>query len=159
MGAGFEAGMEGEGHGLKWRRGVEGEAFSRAGVGEGEFGGVEFHSSRCGAVSVEGVSDDRDAEPFFMRGVDAELVGAAGDGVKGDAGEAVFDPEIFPMRDADLSVDFVVDLVRAVVDIEAEGEGDRSFRFEKFTFEEGEVVLVGEAVLKLPREVPVCLAC
>jgi len=32
-----------------------------------------------------------------VSGVDAELMSTAGDGVEGDAGEAVLDAEIFPM--------------------------------------------------------------
>jgi len=52
-------------------------------------------------------------------------------------------------------VDFVVDLVRSVIDVESEGEGDAPFVFVKFTVEEGDVVLVGLPVLKLVREVPV----
>ncbi len=70
--------------------GIKGEAFACRGVGEGEFGGVEFEFAGSRAVAVEGVADDGDAEAFFVSGVDAELVGAAGDGVEGDAGVAVF---------------------------------------------------------------------
>ncbi len=58
------------------------------------------------------------------------------------------------MRGAHFSVDLVVDLVGAVIDIESEGESDGTFAFVKFAVEEGEVVLVGLALLELAGEIP-----
>ena len=124
-------------------------------MGEGEFGSVEFKFTGVDAVSVKGIAGDGNAETFFVSGVDAELVSAPGDGMKGDAGESVFDAEIFPMRSPYFSVNFVVDLVGSVIDIESEGESDGSFVFVKFTVEESEVMFVRLTFLELSREVPV----
>ena len=84
--------------------------------------------------------------------VDAELVGASGNGVEGDAGVIVFDADLPPLGGADLAVNFVVDLVWAIVDIETEREGDRSFVLGEDSVEESEVVFFDGAILKLNRE-------
>lgn len=96
---------------------------------ESELGGVKFHFTGVPAISVEGVSDDGNAEAFFVGGMDAKLMSAAGDGVEGDAGEAVFEAEIFPMAGAHLAMDLVVDLMGTIFDVEAEGESDGAFFF------------------------------
>ena len=103
-------------------------------------------------LPVEVVADDGDAEAFGVGRVDAELVGASGNGVEGDAGVIVFDADLLPLGGADLAVDFVVDLVRAIVDIETEREGDRSFVLGEDSVEESEVVFFDGAILKLDRE-------
>lgn len=95
-------------------------------MGEGEVSGVEFELSRASAVPVEVVAYDGDAEAFGVGRMDAELVGASGNGVEGDAGVIVFNADLLPFGGADLAVDFVVDLIRAIADIEAERKGNCS---------------------------------
>ena len=137
---------------LEWWRGGEAEGFTSGGMGECEVGGVEFELTEAGAVPVEVVAYDGDAEAFGVGRVDAELVGASGNGVEGDAGVIVFDADLLPLGGADLAVDFVVDLVWAIVDIETEREGDRSFVLGEDPVEESEVVFFDGAILKLDRE-------
>ncbi len=134
---------------LEWRRGGEAEGFTRCGMGEGEVGGVEFEFTEAGAASVEVVADNGNAEAFGVGRVDAELMGASGNGVEGDAGVIVFDADLLPLGGADLAMDFVVDLVWAIVDIETEREGDRSFVLGEDSVEESEVVFFDGAILKL----------
>ena len=116
---------------------------------EGELGGVEFHFSGIAAVSIKGVINDGDAETFFVGRVDSQLVGAAGDRMKKDTGEPVFDSDLFPVGGSHFAVNFVVDLVGPVFDIESKGQGDGSFFAGQFPIEESEVALIGFTFLKL----------
>ena len=137
---------------LEWWRGGEAEGFTGGGMGEGEVGGVEFEFAEAGAASVEVVADNGNAEAFGVGRVDAELMGASGNGVEGDAGVIVFNADLLPLGGADLAVDFVVDLVWAIVDIETEREGNRSFVLGEDSVEESEIVFFDGAVLELDRE-------
>lgn len=121
-------------------------------MAEAQAGGVEFHLSGVAPVAVERVVDDGGAEALRVGGVDPELVGAAGEGFEVDAGDAILDRELAPVGDAGLAVDFVVDLVGSVFDVEAEGQGDRSLLAVRFAVEEGLVDLLGFPVLKLNGE-------
>ena len=137
---------------LEWWRGGEAEGFTGGGMGEGEVGGVEFELTEASAVPIEVVPHNGNAEAFGVGRVDAELVGASGNGVEGDAGLIVFNADLLPLGGADLAVDFVVDLVWAIVDIETEREGNRSFVLGEDSVEESEIVFFDGAVLELDRE-------
>lgn len=98
---------------------------------EGQFCGVQEHAGRERFVAVEGVADDGCAESAAFGGdwggtVDAELVGAAGDGDESQAcareGRVVVAREDGEVGDGWLAVDPVDDLARAVVDVGADGE-------------------------------------
>lgn len=54
---------------------------ARGGMWEGEFGGMEAEAF-SGFASVEAVADDRCIEAEWVGGMDAELVGASGEGEK-----------------------------------------------------------------------------
>ena len=84
--------------------------------------------------------------------MDAGLVGASGNGVEGDAGVIVFNADLLPFGGADLAVDFVVDLIRAIADIEAERKGNCSLVLGEDSIEESEIVFFDSAILKLDRE-------
>jgi hypothetical protein len=71
---------------------------------------------------------------------------------------AIFDRDAPPMSSTHFSVDFIVDLIGTVFDIEPEGQGDgTAFAkiFSKFAIEQGEVFFLGVSILKLFREVTV----
>ena len=137
---------------LEWWRGGEAEGFTLGGMGEGEVGGVEFELSGASAVPVEVIAYDGDAEAFGVGRMDAELVGASGNGVEGDAGLIVFNADLLPLGGADLAVDFVVDLIRAIADIEPERKGNCSLVLGEDSIEESEIVFFDSAILKLDRE-------
>ena len=82
---------------------------------------MQLELSGRGAGSVEAVSDDWNAEAVFRGGVNAKLVGSASDWNKFHSRLSVFNAERLPVGDAEFSVDGVVDLKRAVFDVEAEG--------------------------------------
>lgn len=81
-----------------------------------------------------------------MGGVDAELVGAAGVGEEGDAGDAGGVAEEVPVGGGALAVDGVVDLAGAIVDVGAERQVDDAAIGGRDAVEEGEVALVDVAV-------------
>jgi hypothetical protein len=131
------------------------EGFSGFGMGEGEEGGVEFKLPRAGAIPVKGVAYDGDAETFWVGGVKAELMGPPGDGEEVDAGEVALDSNFLPIGGAHFPVDFVVDLERAVFDVQSEGQVDRSGVAFELALEKCLVTLFGEPFLELNGEVPV----
>ena len=90
-------------------------------MGEAQKGGMQFELSGGGSGSVETVADNRCAESVFRGGVDAELMGSSSDWNKFDAGLSVFNTQHLPVGDANFSVDGVIDLNGAVVDVESEG--------------------------------------
>lgn len=109
---------------LKIRFRVERQFFTCFRMGEGELTGVELELSGACACAVKGVSNNGDAESFFMEGMEAELVGAASDGHEVDPGKPVLNTDFLPMGEAHFSVDFIVNLDRAVLDIEPEWKLD-----------------------------------
>lgn len=90
-----------------------------------------------------------------MGGMDPQLVGAPGLWFEMNAGDAIFHCQFSPAGDANLAMDFVVDLVGSVVDIEAEGKGDGSFLRCNFAIEESLVDFLRLVVLKLNGEIAV----
>ncbi len=140
---------------LEGGRGGECEGVVGEGVGEGELGGVEFELVSFFSVAVEVVADDGDAKSFGVGRVDTELVGASGDGGEFDTGVLAFDGLFFPVGDPYFSVNLVVDLNGAVVDIETEGEGDGAAVLGGDSFDDGEVGFGGLAFLELDGKVAV----
>lgn len=142
---------------LKIRLRVERQLFTSLRMGKGEFTGVEFELSGTGACSVKGIADNRDAESFFMKGMEAQLVGAAGDGHEVDPGKPILKADFFPMRDAHFAVHFIVNLDWAVFNIEPEWQLDGAAVFFQNAIEQGDVAFAGLAFVKLAREMAVRL--
>ncbi len=81
--------------------------------------------------------------------MDSDLVGPSCDGMKSDTGEAVLDRDFLPMGGAYFAVDFVVDLIGTIVDIETEGQRNGALISIKFTIKKCDVVLFRLAFLEL----------
>ena len=127
---------------------------------EGEFCGMEFHFSGVGAVAVKGVVENGKTQTFRVGRVDPELMGSAGNRLKMHSRDSILNGDTAPMGGAHFSMNLVINLVRAVVDIETEWQGDRTTFAEvlrEISVEQGKVFLPGESVLKLLRKVSVSL--
>ena len=74
------------------KRGGRGKihVFAGGGMGEAEFGGVEEHPIPFLSGAVEAVADDGAAKTIGVGSVEAQLVGAAGEGAELDAGAVAF---------------------------------------------------------------------
>ena len=73
-------------------------------VGEPKFARMQLHLPRAGTAPVERVTDDRDAEPAFVCGMDTQLVCAASDRDERDSSEFAFVGELLPVRDPEFSM-------------------------------------------------------
>lgn len=87
---------------------------------------MEFEFAWEGAGTVEAVADDGTVQAERMRGMDAELVGASGEGKELNAGEAGGPNQYAPTGDADFSLHRVEDLIGAAVGVESERQLDHS---------------------------------
>lgn len=122
-------------------------------LAEGELRRVEHQSAGRGAVgdrAIEHIADDGVAD---VRGVDAQLVRAAGVGDHAQARAVGFEGEDGPVRKRGLAVDVVDDLVGAVVDVGAHGDVDGARVAADDAFNEGDVGLVHLAPFELAGEV------
>ena len=104
------------------------------------------------ADTVESISDNRNPKPVDRGGVQAELVGPSGDRPELDARLAIFDGQLLPVRDPDLSVDRIVDLTGTVFYVEPKGQFDRAFVTGQFAVEQCDVALFGFPVVELARQ-------
>ena len=126
-------------------------------MGKGELAGVKFELSGACACSVKGITDNRDAESFFVVGMEAELVGAASDGHEVDPGKPVLNADFLPMCGAHLAVDVIVNLDRTVLHIQPEWKLDGAAVFFQNTIEQGDVAFASQALVKLAGETAVRL--
>lgn len=116
---------------------------------------MKFKLARSCAGTVKPVSKDWNSQSVFRRGVDAELVGSSGNRNKLHSCFFIAGAQHLPMRDAGFSVNRIINLVRTVFDVEAEGEFDGSFVTGHFAVEQGDVALFCFAMFKLPRQLTV----
>lgn len=146
---------------LEFRGTGAGDGFA-AGGAEGEFAGVEREAWRGAfALAVEDVAQDRCAqapghplahdarEGARSGGVDAELVGAACDGLEANARAVCFAREDAVAGLGWSAIDPVDDLVRAVGGVEADGDVDETVIGGVCAFDEGGVGLVDAAEFEL----------
>ena len=66
---------------------------------------MQFELSGCGAVSVEAVADDRNAESVFGGGVDAQLMRSSSDWNKFHSRFVVFNSQHLPVGDPEFALD------------------------------------------------------
>lgn len=139
---------------------MEGLFFARFGVGESQLAGVELKLPWARAMAVKGIADDGDTEAFFMESVEAELVGSASNGHKINPCIISLEADFFPMGGAHFTVDLIVNLDRAVIDVQSKRQFDGATFAEAFrqnAVEQGDVTLLGHALVKLAGKVAVCL--
>ena len=91
-------------------------------MGESQEAGVEFELSGRGAGSVEAIPDDGDSKAVFGGGMNSKLMRSPRNGKESDSSFPVYDLDFFPMGESHFSMNRIVDLMRAMIDIESEWE-------------------------------------
>jgi hypothetical protein len=84
-------------------------------MGQREKRGTQQHGIILFAGSVETVADDRRVKTERVGAVNSELVGSAGQGSLAEAGTAGIVANSLPPRECFPAVDWIIDLIRAVV--------------------------------------------
>ncbi len=116
---------------------------------KGQTGGMEQQLSRLFSRAIEPVPDNGDSEPQGVSGVQAELMGASGQGGEFDPTASSFDGHESPVADAHLAVQRVINLVGAVVRIQSERQGDLTCLLGDYPLQQGDIVLVHQPFGKL----------
>jgi len=116
---------------------------------EGQIRGMEQHLSWLPSLAIEPVANDGDAQAQRMSGVQAQLMGAPGQGGEFDPAALAFDALEPPAADAHLPVQRVMDLVGPVVRVQAEWQGDFARLPAQSSFQQGDISLVHQSFRKL----------
>ena len=85
------------------------------GMVERQVAGVQQHGITFFSGSIKSVTDDRRVETERVGAVNSELVGSAGQGSVAEAGTAGIVANSLPPRECFPAVDWIIDLIRAVV--------------------------------------------
>lgn len=110
---------------------------------------MEVHGCPILGISVEEIPQNRDPKSPGVSGMEAKLVGPAGDWREEDEALAVVVMEFSPVADAWLALDWVVDLVGSPVGVESKGQFDSPALALYLPVEEGQVFFVHQAFCKL----------
>jgi hypothetical protein len=90
-----------------------------------------------------------------MGRVSSELMGSSGERLEDNTGKSVFDADLLPSGNSELPMDGVVNLHRAVVDIEPEGKLKRAPVPRQFSLEKSDIPFLGLTAIELDRKIPV----
>ncbi len=147
MGGG-EGGLEGRGVG-------EVQASLGVGMDEGESGCVEHEARGVVGLAIEHIAEDGRIQT--CSGMDAELMGSAGDGLEDDASAVGFAAEDVVVGARGFALLMIDDLDGAVGDVGTEREVDGALGVMQRAVEEGGVLLVDDTILKLDGKGSLCL--
>ena len=114
---------------------------------------MQFELTGSRPSPIERVAHDGNSETHFVSGMNAQLMGAARHRHESDPRAAVLDGNSLPMRDAHLAVDRIVDLHRAILDIEPKGKLEAPPFPREFALEQRHVALAGLASMELDGKV------
>ena len=88
---------------------------------ETKLGRMELELTGIFPRPVKRIPHDRNTQALGMRRMNPQLMSPSRDRSEGNSGPPIFDPDFLPMRNPDLSMNFIVNLDRTIIDIETEG--------------------------------------
>jgi hypothetical protein len=115
---------------------------------------MEQQLSWRSSLAIQPVVDDGDSQSQKMGGVQAQLMGASGQGDEFDPAAISFDAYSSPAADAHLPVQWVINLVGQVVRVKPERKGDLACLVVESSLQQGDIVLVHLPFLKLDGKIP-----